>query len=229
MEMQFVPLEEQQRNQRRTGADALDVLSRCPDLQGKSIIQFKIGGLKLPSGDIVGLVNLFCEREALGKTFIVSLATSKTFRARSNGCSELNTFDIFKLDGALLKSDGSVVMPDETILRSIEVLPSKLPYELSKLDWRILHRVIALLGIEEQCYVHPSHLNKSEPSVPTRDDMLIDFSTLPGRATPLLKQIQGDLADRYPDEKAPSQQKIADTLAKAGMRRPARRAQNAGL
>jgi hypothetical protein len=183
----------------------------------------------LPSGDIVGIANLFCEFQALGKTLIVSLATSKVFRARSKERRELKTFSISDLDDASLKLDGSVEMKDGTIFRSIEVLPSRLPYELSELDWRILHCVISMMEIGEQCWVRPAHLNERELSVPARDYMLIDFSTLPGRTTPLLKQIQGELTDRYPDCKAPSQQKIADTLAKAGMRQPVRRAQSARL
>jgi hypothetical protein len=224
--MQFIRLEEQQRTQRRTGADALDVLSRYSDLQACNHLQFKIGGIVLPSGDIVGIANLFCELQAPGKTLIVSLAASKAFRARSNERSELNTFDISALDGASLKLDGSVEMRNRTVFRSIEVLPSKLPYELSELDWRILHRVISLMGIEGQCYIRPDYFG---PSVSVQNNALIDFSTLKGRITPLLKQIQGDPSDWDRLDKAPSQQKIADTLAKVGMRRPARRTQQARM
>lgn len=228
--MQFVRLDEKHGSQRRTAADALEAIAQYRHLpeQASDPGEFHIGGMRLPSGEIAGLVNIYFESQALQTTFIVSLATSKSFRARLDGRPDFETLDIFKLDGATLSNGGSVATSEGIFLRSVEVLPSYLPLELSELELRILRRTISLLGIEDQCYVHPSRRNDPELLAAARESGSIDFSTFhkfcafQGSGKLMLKQIQGSPSD-WPNGKAPSPQKIADTLTKVGMRQPGRR------
>lgn len=221
--MQYKQLEEESRNQRFTASDALEVLSRCAGFNEHDHAKFVIGGLRLPSDAIVGLVNVFFESISFETTFMVSLATSLTFRARLEGKSQLDKFDIFNLHEALLTADGHVTLADGTPLRAVEVIPTLLPYEISELDLQIIHCVISLIKKEDQCYGHPIYRNDPELVKAARDAGIIDYSTLYGHEIPLLKQIRGAFIDRYPSLKPPSNQKISDTLTKIGMRKPARR------
>jgi hypothetical protein len=177
----------------------------------------QVGALQLPSEEIVGLVNVFVESAADGKTLIVSLPTSKRFRAKRQCNSESETFDIFQLDGTTFDYSGGVKLPDGTHLRAVEVIPALLPYNVTDLDWCIVHHTIEFIGAEQECYRYPIRFERPRDA--------LDCSALPAlkNRIPLLKQIQGYIADREPAFKDLSEQQIANTLRKFGMRIPTSR------
>jgi hypothetical protein len=77
----------------------------------------------------------------------VSLPTSSRFKARSGTGSRQEEFEISCLDRAEIYPDGSVLLADGIHLRAVEVIPTRLPYELSDLsglDKKILWYVILL-------------------------------------------------------------------------------------
>jgi len=211
-------LQANQRDKRRAIADIIDVLVQnniAPEHPNGARV--RVGALQLPSEEIVGLVDVFVESAADEKTFIVSLPTSAQFRAKRQGSSEIETFDIFQLDGAIIHFSGGVELPDGTHLRAVEVVPALLPYNVTDLDWCIVHHTIEFIGAGQECYTYPIRFKRPQDA--------LDCSTLPGLKDriPLLKQIQGYIADREPTLKDLSEQQISNTLRKFGMRIPVRR------
>lgn len=85
-----------------------------------------------------------------------------------------------------------------------------------------------MIGAEDRCYrsLRSGVPEAHQEALP--DHRFLDFSTFlptggwPPLKIPLLKQIKGELNDRYPG-KPPSEQKISDALAKVGLRSPERR------
>lgn len=209
----YEQLQEEQRDKRRTIADVIDVLY-AQGVVGAAKI--RVGALRLPSDEIVGLVNAFVESTADDTIFVVSLPTSGHFRAQTQGGAEVETLEIFQLDEATVDGAG-VELADGARLRGVEVIPSLLPYHVTDLDWRIVHHTIAYLRAESECYRYPIHFER-------RRDAL-DCSALAALRDriPLLKQVQWYIAGRDPTLKRLSEQKIADTLRKFGMRIPAPR------
>jgi hypothetical protein len=222
---QFIRLEETQRNQRTTLADRLEVLSRSVELRGNSRASFRIGGLKLPSNDVVSLVDIVLDDAAAITTLIVSLSTSKFFHARRTGHQNLEQFGILELDRATISSDDLVILTNGTTIRAVGMIPVLLLYKLSELDFRIIRTVISMIDKEQHCCIDPYQRLMPELSKAIQSAKLIDFSTVYGHEIPLLKQIRGELIDRHPEHKPPSEQEISDTLTKIGMRHPVSRGQ----
>jgi hypothetical protein len=205
---------EELRTKRRTVADALDVVRLVLGLQDAPRGQIQIAPFCLPSGEWTALVNVVFPE--LG--CIVSLPTSAQFRARSAQTSEYQEFEISRLDGAEVDSEASVLLADGIPLRAVEVLPTHLPYKPSELDERILRLVISLTG-SEYCYRSireglPEHRQHQVPDVRG-----LDYSRVRKIQAPPLKVIRGFIEDQHPDLKV-SNQKIADALARFGIRVP---------
>jgi hypothetical protein len=203
----FVRLKEEHRTSRRTIADALDVVGQ--DLAPNEVLraQIRIVRLRLPSGNLTALVDVvFAD---LG--YIVSLPTSAQFKALSDTSSRHQVFEISRLDGAEVCADGSVRLADGTQLRAVEVIPTHLPYKLSKLEETILQQVISLTR-SDHCYRSireglPEHLQHQVP-----DLRAIDYSRVSTIQAPLLKEIPGYNLQA-------SNQKISDALATLGIRK----------
>jgi hypothetical protein len=106
-------------------------------------------------------------------------------------------------------------------LRAVEVLPTRLPLELSKLDKRILEHVIAMTGAD-YCYRSIREDLPAEFQDIIPDIGGIDYSRVRQIRCPRLKQIQGYIVVHEPEPRV-SLQKIADALAGCGVRRPRRR------
>ena len=204
-------LQEDQRDKRFTIADTIDVLvQKNIALEHPGAARVQVGGLQLPSEEIVGLVNVFVESAADDKTFIISLPTSTQFRAKRQDTSEIETFEIFQLDGATFDCSGDVELPDGTHLCMVEVIPALLPYHVTDLDWCIVHHTIEFIGAEQECYTYPIHFERPRDA--------LDCSTLPTLKDriPLLKQIQGYIADQEPTLRDLSEQQIAKRDANTG-------------
>jgi hypothetical protein len=211
-------LQDDERNNRRSIADAIDILHSKAGFDDAQTGTIRVGGLRLPSNEIVGLISVLFESPANDTIFIVALRTAKQFRAKRQGGEELEGFPIVQLDGASFDHSGMVQLPDGMRLRAVDLIPALLPYEITDLDWCIVHHTIAFMKAEPECYRYPIHFERSSDA--------LDCSALIGLQgrVPGLKQIQGYIADREPALSGLSQQQIANTLCKFGMRIPARRA-----
>ncbi|MBR0826151.1 hypothetical protein JQ596_11425 [Bradyrhizobium manausense] len=211
-------LQHDQRNNRRSIADAIDVLPSDGAWTG----EIRVGGLRLPSQEVVGQVAVLAENAAAGLTSIVSLPACKKFRARRHGSQESEKFDIFRLDGAAVDDSGHVELVDGTRLRAVEVIPAPLPDNVTDLDWLIVHHTIDLIQAQQECY------RSLIPELPP----VLDCSKLPALSgkirIPELKVIQGHIADREPALANLSEQQIANTLRKFGIRIPRTRPRRAG-
>jgi hypothetical protein len=152
---------------------------------------------------------------------IVSLPTSARFQGRSEENSQLNIFEISRLDGAEVGTGGSVLLIDGTRLRAVEVVPTHLPYKPSELEERILRHVIALRKSYD-CYrsIREGLPEDQQQQVP--DLRVLDYARVCSIHAPPLKAIQGYITEKDPELKV-SNQKIADALAMCGMRIPRRR------
>ncbi|MGY3343523.1 MULTISPECIES: hypothetical protein [unclassified Bradyrhizobium] len=210
--MPHLELQRDKRNKRRSIADALNVLHQHAAFYGGHTVKIRIGRLRLPSQDIVGLVGVCAENAAAETAFIVTLPTCKKVRARRLGREDLEEFDIFQLDGATVHGNGNVELVDGTRLRAVEVVPALLPYNVTDLDWHILHHTIAIMKAEQECYTYP--IRFAQPT-----DAL-DCSKLPalrGKVPPRKEILRHIIAKQGPALKRPSRQKIDDTLRKFGM------------
>jgi hypothetical protein len=245
-----VPLEEHRRAKRRTVADALEVVHEKLGVYETTRAEIKIHHLQLPSGECTALVavlfpDLGCH---------VSLPTSARFRGFSERSSQNQLFEISRLDRAKVDSDGSVRLVDGTSLRAVEVIPSHLPYELSKLEKLILWYVI-LLTRSLYCF-RSIHEDLPEQLQQQVSGFHLDWSRVRTIRVPALKVIKGFIEDHHrqhdvlgladpagqahqarnrhleshadaPGDRNPqlkvSSQKIADTLAKCGVRVAIRR------
>ncbi|MGY4234726.1 hypothetical protein ACVIIW_003673 [Bradyrhizobium sp. USDA 4449] len=204
-------LQQDRYNERRSLADAIDVLVQANVLLGARAGQIRVGGLKLHRERIVGLVTVWVERPDM--TYLVSLPGSMQFLTKRQGDSAIETFDIFQLDGATFDSDGNVELTDGTRLRAVEVIPVLRAYEATELS--IVQHTVAYLEAERECYRRPIWFQRP----------CLDCSALPRlrRNITLLKQIQDYIAKREPALEHLSEQKISDALCKFGMRIPTKR------
>ena len=126
----YVRLQEQRQTSRRTIADALEVVRQEFGLDDIGPAYVRISPLRLASGQCTALVDVVFSDLGCG----VSLPTSSRFMARGGTSSRPEKFEISRLDRAEIWPDGSVLLADGTRLRAVEVVPTHLPYEPSKLD-----------------------------------------------------------------------------------------------
>jgi hypothetical protein len=223
----YVRLQEHLRPERLTIADGMEVLRKngFSDHDEAAVV---VGALELPSGEVVGLPNLYFPSAELQTMLIVSLATSKHFSAVREGQPKLERFPIFQLDGAGARGDGTVELSNGEKIRAVTVEPARLPYAISKLDWRIIHQTISMVGAEARCYIHPAATHIPQLQEIARREKILDCSTLVGLNPPLLKRIQGKLMENGPDQ-VPSLEKISKTLRKFGIRPHGERVKHSSL
>jgi hypothetical protein len=191
--------------------------------------KIRTGGLRLPSGEVVGLISALFSSLKHDKIFIVSLATSRCFQARHEARSELAQFDIFELDEAVFSWAGDVVLANGAKLRAVEVLPAQLPYDFSDLERRIVQFTISMMGATDRCYRYfgsglPPQYQDIAPRIRALDfETFTERGNRPKLKTPPLKVIQGNFLDANPDLKSLSRQTISNTLSKIGLHQPTRR------
>jgi hypothetical protein len=210
-------LKEDSRNNRRTVADALEVIRQEFGVDETPGAEIRVGPLLLPSGEATAVVVLICP----DLDCYVSLPASWWFTEFTERSSRRHRFEILCLDQAKVGPEGSVVLTDGRRLRGVEMVPTHMPYELSRVEKRILQNVIKLTE-SDGCYRNlredlPEHL---QPGIP--DLWVLDFGRLPTISGRKLKAIKVDIEKRDP-ELSVSNQKIADALAKCGVRVPRRR------
>jgi len=226
-------LKEGERSQRRTIQDALEVLRKEANFADNDQAKIRVLPMGLPSGDVVSLVDIVFAATGHDAAFVASLPTSASFQSKRPGRSEFDQLDITHLNDATIDAAGNVLLSNGTQLRAVEVIPALLPYELTDLDYRILHATISKMGAEDRCYRSLRYGLEPHHQRATPDIRFIDFGSFsatdgrPQLKIPLLKEIEAEFSDRYPDAKVPSARKIADTLRMAGLRLPRRRPRTA--
>ena len=215
----YLRLAEDERPKRRTVADALAVLQSLPAFSDRAKLRLAVHPLRLPSGKIVGLVDLeYHAGDDL--VFVASLATSTKFHAARQAASQREEFDIFRLDKASAEAgNASVTLADGTSLRSVEVIPARLPYRPSELEQRIIYRFVEMRGAQDRCF--PRLSDRTPPAfrkfVPEHICAL-DCQALAQLEPPLLKVFASYLMDHDSELSSLSSQKLADALANFGVR-----------
>jgi hypothetical protein len=216
--IRFLRLAEHERTQRRTVADALTVFRSMPAFTNDARVDVVVTPFHLPSGNTVSLIDLrLCDGEEFA--FIVSLPSSTTFRAHRKGSREIDIFDISLLHRATADAYANVRLGDGTILRGVEVIPERLPYDPSDLDYRIVYSLILMCDAVDRCI--PRWRDKASPDIramiPAHLRML-DCQAVSQLEAPPLKVLAAFMADHDPILKSPSLQKIADALNTFGIR-----------
>ena len=173
-------------------------------------------GLPLPSQELVTLTGLHFERQD-DHAFTAWLRSSKTSQARHED-QEIE-FETAELEDATVDIAGNVTRTDGKIVRAVQVIPAKLPYVITDLDWRIVHQTISSAEAEDRCYALPAGSQRPELIAIARELNLLNYGALRDLDNvPFLKVIQGDLLKHNPNSKVVSEQKISDTLSKFGIR-----------
>jgi hypothetical protein len=210
---------EDQKKSRRTIADALEVLRVAADFQDHDRAEVRVLPLRLPSGHIVGMIDVLFDAPAQETVFAVALPTAARCRAISDGAPQRTELEINRLDGAVVDAMAHVHASDAT-LRAVEVVPFPLPYEPSGLDWRIIHAAVAVTGNEHRCYRNfrydvPPQFQHGIP-----DKRVLDCSRLFDLDLPPLKVVAWLIRAKDDTLHECSDQKIADALRSFGVRIP---------
>jgi hypothetical protein len=219
---QYQRLLEDRRNSRRTVADALEVLREVGGFKENDHAQVHVGALRLPSADVVGLIEIRFEHPFQENVRIVSLPSSTEVRAIRTESSRHEHFHIFQLHGAIVSADAKVRLSNGTELRAVEIIPARLPYHPSELDWRIVQHTISILRLESSAYrtlrqdLFPRRRRGGLPKGP-----LLDCSKLAGlRIDASLKYLTCEIAIRDPSLSRLSAQAVSNALRKFGARIP---------
>jgi hypothetical protein len=225
---QYERLCEEGRISRRTMADAIEVLHEKAGFGDNDRAEMSIGLLQLPSAEVVGLVQIIFGPQIGDKAYVVSLPTSKQFKAYRTNARQRVCFDIAELDGAVLDGSGKVVLADGIAVRAVEVIPARLPLKPTEFDWRIVHCTLSIVGAAH-CYRYwgyglPPRLQETVP-----DLRIVDCGTLGGLTLPRLEVFGSYIRERDPTLRALSTQQVADTLRKFGIRIPVRRPRYAAI
>ena len=214
---------EESRSQRRSIADALDVVRAFPEFNEfarqaaplRPIARVRVGPIQLPSGKLSALIDVIFPALCA----IVSLPTASSFEACADGRPKRRRFPISELDNAEISADGTAVLNVGMRLTDVIITrPTRLPYAWSKLDLQILRCVIAMTGSYPRCTRDlrrgvPRRFWKMLPAVP-----LIDYSAVSKIRRPPIKAIKRYLYRDARHLKNLSHQKIADALGTFGIR-----------
>jgi hypothetical protein len=211
---------------RRTIADAMEVLRTQAGFGDGDTARIWIYVWQLPSGVLVGSAAVFFESLDTEHAYVVSLPAAIRFNGVDLSGRQVHG-DVFCLNEAIVDGANKVLTAESETFRAVEVEPVQLPEKPTNLDWRIVHCTLEHLGASD-CYRNlqagaPVHLRKFIP-----DRLYLDCERLTGLRIPPLKVLAGVLAQKDPTLKKLSHQKIADALAKFGIRRPVARARSRG-
>jgi hypothetical protein len=216
---QYERLSEETRDLRRTTADAIEVLHVEAGFGGSDRADIRIGFLKLPSAEVVGLVQIIFDPQAGDKAYVVSLPTSKQFKAYRANAPQRDRFDIAELDGAVLDAMGNVLLTNGAALRAVEVVPARLPLEPTELDWRIIRCTLSIIEADH-CYRHLAYGLSPQLQEMVPDLRILDCSTFGGMTLSRLKVLAFDIRQREQTLNDISDQQIAAMLRKFGIRIP---------
>jgi hypothetical protein len=216
---QYERLCEAGRISRRTLADAIEVLHQKAGFGDNDRAEIAIGLLKLPSAEVVGLVQIIFDPQIGDKAYVVALPTSKQFKAYRANARQRSCFDIAELDGAVVDGSGNVLLANGIALRAVAVIPARLPLAPTELDWRIVHQTLLAIGAVH-CYRYGEYGLPPQLQQMPADLRILDCGTLRGLTLPLLKALAFDIRQRDPRVADISDQQIANALRKFGIRIP---------
>jgi hypothetical protein len=216
--MQYRIVGEEDISNRRSIADALEVLRETAALRDDDVATIEVIGVRLPSGERVGSVQVMFKSDAADQTDMVGLPAAEYVRARTHESSSAEPLSIFLLQNARVNGAGAVTLADGRSLRAAEILPAPMPYRPSELDWQIIRYVVDIQNApatfcRDLAYGLPPEL---EYAIPRSE--AIDCSGLRQLAVPRLKEIAQCFADH--GLKSPSLQKIAGALRQFGLSDP---------
>jgi hypothetical protein len=214
--MAYRLLEEGQHRQRRSIADALEVLRTHAGFTDGDIATVRVGWLKLPPGNIVGLVQLVFCWPAAGHGFLVALPAATEFGAANATGIKRVCLDIAQLDGGTVASDGSVTLASGINFRAVEIMPARMR-EPSDLDLKLIVAAIDLCEAKERCYRNLRAQVPADFRETVRDFKLLDCSELTKLKVPQLKVIAALIADQNRSLQC-SEQKLADAFSVFGIR-----------
>jgi hypothetical protein len=221
--MQHVSLAEGTKHNRRSVADAIEVLVAYTNFQVGGVGKIAAGIFPFPSKDPLAQLCVGYTDLAAGVTFLVWLPICSRFQATYTDQQSTRKFGVFDLNDATVDFSGNVFLTSGARLRGVEVVPAKLPYELSDLERRIIWCTIQFMKIENKVVrtlgeeLDPE-LRKGLPTI-----RRVDFQRLHGLVVPSLESIRSFILENEPGLRSVSLEKISSTLSKCGMRPVVRR------
>jgi hypothetical protein len=200
-------------------ADAIEVLREKAGFENNHRAEISIGRLKLPSTEVVALVQIIFDPQRGDEAYVVSLPTAKQFKAYRANARQRDRFDIAELHGAALDGSGNVLLTDGTALRAVEVIPARLPLEPTELDWRIIHHALSVLGASH-CYRDLGYGLPQQLQEMMLDLRIVDCASFDRLTLRPLKVLSSLIRERDSTLRRLSAQQVADTLRKFGIRVP---------
>jgi hypothetical protein len=175
--------------------------------------------MRLPSAEVVGAVDLLFEAAWVPCVYAVGLRYAPGFRGRPlrSGYQE---YPIVELNRATVNAAGTVTLADGTVLENVEMLTAPMLAEPTDLDRQILAAALKVIEGGESCF---RSLQEDVPAahrafVP--DIRQLDWGRLRTLKTRPLKQLVAAIKDVDPELEVRSNEKIANTLCKFGVRVP---------
>jgi hypothetical protein len=223
MQQKYVPLAERNKHNRRSLADAIELLNAHAGFHTNDRATIRTSQLRVAAKEPIVQLYVIFQSLSSKVTFLVSLPASSHCTSMAPETNTFETIATLSLNDALVDYWGNVVLTDRTQLKAVGVIPTPLPYELSNLDCQILRHIIRFMKIDDEVFRTLGEELDSEIRTTLPEIRAIDFQRLPGRKIPLLKQLINSMADSGDFPKVPSVQKISTTLSKCGMRDVLRR------
>jgi hypothetical protein len=148
MQQQYKTLAKGDKHNRRSVADAIDLLAKHAGFQTSDRAKICTLPLPLAAKKPFSQLCIMFQNAATGVTFLVWLPTSSRITASAIDQNTIKTFNTSDLNEAAVDYCGNVVLTSGTQLKAVGVTPAPLPYKLSDLDRRILMSTIDFMGIE---------------------------------------------------------------------------------
>jgi hypothetical protein len=227
MQQKYETLSEGNKHNRRTVADAVDLLIKHAGFQSSDSAKIRTIQFPLAAKEPLAQLCIVFQRLDASVTFLVWLPTSSRFTARASDQTTTKQFNTPDLNEASVDYSGNVALRSGAQLKAVEVIPASLPFELSDLDRRILMSTISFMKIEDLVFRTLGEELDPEARATLPVIRAIDFQRLRGLEMPLLKQLQAFMAESGDFIKTPSLQKISTTLSNCGMRTVERRRHSA--
>src|ERR1700754_4701692 len=186
----YVTLAEGNKHNRRSVADAIDLLTAHADFRANNLAKIHTLLLPLPTKERLFQLCVVFENSATETMFLVWLPTSSCFKGKSLDKGQVDELETVDLDGASIDLEGNVFLTTGAQLRAVEVIPATLPYDLSDLEWRILECTIKYMKIEDM--VVRTFGEELDLDVRATLPVIrrIDFQRLKGFEVPPLKVLQ---------------------------------------
>ena len=190
----------------RTLADALEKLHSIGSLSEDGHVDIRTMPMRLPDGDVTSCVSVLTS-DPFGCG--VMMPSSASYRATTT-LGQRCRYNIVSLDGATSDALGNVELKGGAYVHNVELLPTKLHYQLTPVQEEIVRLTISFMDAEERCY---RYLDATAlPGI-----RALDFSVLSTLTPPRLKAIERNVTR---DLSTISRFKIATALARAGLRVP---------